>query len=185
MGKTEEKFLVLLNLLNNCRDKLYSLYNLFYANLKKAKGDSAEMAKLYDDVMSCHDELKVIDLQKDKKSPKLIVKNIVTRLNNNKQEFLEFYSQFKNALKDCMPLREEYKKEVVMCCDTYKKMKKGDEMDSFEKGYRQQVKLIKAILDKIKTCIIEYKNEDTVVENRKSLFDTTYVKSDYIAKTLV
>lgn len=184
MGKTEEKFLVLLNLLNNCREKMYSLYNLFYANHKKAKLDSMEMGKLYDDVMSCHDELKLLDSQKDKKSPRLIVKNIVNRVNESKAAFNELYHQFKSALKDCMPLRGEYKKEVVMCCDTYKKMKKDDTIDSYEKGYRQQVTLIKKILEKIKEIISAYKLDEEVVEDRKVKFDTTVVKSDYLAKTL-
>lgn len=181
MGKTEEKFIVLLKLLNNCRDKLHSLCSLFFANLKTAKQDSAEMGKLFDEVMDCENEIKMIN---SAKGSKLIIKSIKSRLVDAKNNFVDAYEKFKNSFKDAIPLRDEYKKEVVMCCDTYKKMRKSTEMDSIEKGYRQQVKLIQAILAKIKEYIREYKAESEIVEDKKARFDSTCSKVEKLASNL-
>lgn len=181
MGKADEKFMVVLQLLNTCRQKLDSLCNLFRASVVGSKQDSAELGRIFEQAVDCENELKLLN---PNKGSKLVVKSIKTRLTEAKKQFADMFESFSSRLKDCMPLREEYKKEVVMCCDTYKKMKTTDELNSIEKGYRQQVKLIQKILQKIKEYIAEYKAEKLQVEDKKARFDKTCSKVENLVSTL-
>lgn len=176
---SEKKLLTVLGLLNNCREKLRALYNLFNSNLLKAKTDSQEMSSLYDEAINSHNDLKGIatalsgkdNREKNIKASKPVVKTTKGNIAEYKQKFAELYYSFKHAFDDCMKLRADYKNEVVLCCDTYKKIKKDSASKSIEKGYRSQVNLIKAILDKIKSLILNYNKEDEKVEATKKEFD--------------
>ena len=52
------------------------------------------------------------------------------------------------------------------------------------KGYRQQVKLIKAVLDKIKALIVVYNQEDEKVEGIKKEFENMTKIVDRLASDL-
>ena len=185
MGNAKEKFIELLKLINNCREKLVGVYNLFSASVMKSKEDSLKMHDLHDEAVTNYDNLKAMNMGQMAKS-KLMIKNSKTRLEQIKKEFNELYADFTNALKDCVPLRDKYKKETSMCFEAYQQMSgKTEVSDSIAKGFRQQLKLIKAIFDKIKALILEYKAEKEVVINRKNIFDDFTKKADKLANSLV
>ena len=184
MATANEKYIELLKLLNNCREKLDGLCNLFVANYKTAKEDRVELGATYEEASSCHAELKQI-ASGGAKGSKLIIRTIKTNLNNQKEKFEEIYSRFSFALTDCMPLRKEYKSEVKACCDTYNLFKsKDNSTSSIDKGYRQQVRLIQSILNKIKSIIEAYNKEVELADEIKTSFNKTYEVAGILAGSL-
>ena len=185
MGNAKEKFIELLKLINNCREKLVAVYNLFSASVAKSKEDSAKMHELYDEAVTNYDNLKAMDMGQIAKS-KMAIKNTKNRNNEIILEFNDTYQEFMNALKECVPLRDKYKKETSMCFEAYQEMSgKTEVSESIAKGFKQQLKLIKAIFEKIKTLILEYKAEKEVVINRYNIFDEFSKKADKLANSLV
>ena len=58
-----------------------------------------------------------------------------------------------------------------MCCDTYKQLKvRLGEDASIEKGYKQQVKLIKRVLEKIDTVKVGYKGVKEEIKQQAKMF---------------
>ena len=184
MATANEKFIEVLKLLNNCREKLDGLCSLFVANYKTAKEDRVEMGAIYDEVSSSHDELKHIANGRNNGS-KLIVRTIKSKLGESKKAFNDLYTKFSSALDECIPLRKEYKGEVKACCDAYNMFKdKNGVPASIDKGYRQQVRLIQAILAKIKSVIEAYNKESEIGEELKNSFDKTCQVAEMLAGSL-
>lgn len=181
MGNTEEKFLVLLGLLNNCRQKYHSLYELSYSTLQTSKETKAELGRLHDEIMSIYDELKLIE--RSGKYSKLMVKSIKSKLEETKSEYSKNYEDFKSLFDECITLYKQYKSEVQMCCDTYNKMKNGEET-SVEKGYRQQVTVTQAIKSKTKEVITKHKDWVAQEEKRKNSVDNLYNNAQIIISSL-
>lgn len=182
MGYAKEKFLVLLELLNNCRRKFCSLYDLSYSTLQTAKEEKAELGRLHDEIMSIYDELKLI--QRSGKYSKLMVKSIRTRLEESKSEYFENYEDFKSLFNECISLYKQYKQEVQMCRDTYNTMKNGEETTPVEKGYRQQVKVTQAIKSKTKENITKYRGWVEAESERKTSVDNLYNNAQIIISSL-
>lgn len=193
----EKKLLAVLELLNTCREKLKALCNLFNTQVLNAKNDSQNMSSCLDAVMDQHNDLKGVasvlpkkargEREKLVKASKPIVKNAQKSLEELKKEFKDNYATFKVALDEAMKLRATYKAEVVSCCDAFKKFlgeKTVTGTDKLQKGYRQQVKMIKAILDKIKVLIEVYKQEDVKVEAIKKQFEALTKIVDRLAGDL-
>ena len=178
----EEKFLVLLNLINDCRNKFRSLYDLSFSTLQTAKEEKAELGRLHDEIMSIYDELKLIE--RSGKSSKLMVKSIKNRLEQTKGEYSSKYEDFVGLFNECIALYKQYKQEVQMCCDTYKKMKSGEELETVEKGYRQQVTIIQAIRGKTKENISKHKDWVEVERTRKNSLENIYNKAQVIVSSL-
>lgn len=181
----EKKLLAVLELLNTCREKIRALYNLFNSQVLNAKNDSQNMSSDLDFVMEKHDDLKGVAFALPKKAKeerqglvkasRPIVKGAQKSLRDVKESFYESYASFKNALNEAKQLRATYKKDVKDCCEAFKNFL-GEKVvagsDKIQKGYRQQVKLIKSILDKIVSLIEVYKQEDVKVEEIKKQFDS-------------
>ena len=82
---------------------------------------------------------------------------------------------YRIALKDCGSLKTEYKHAVKDLCAEFKSLMEGEEVDvSILKGYRQQVKIIKAILDKIELLISDYNVKKNKVEEDNARFTALY-----------
>ena len=181
MGNANEKFLVLLELLNNCRNKFRSLYDLTFSTLQMSKEKKAELGALHDEIMSIYDELKLIE--RSGKCSKLMVKNIKSKLEENKTAYTSAYEEFSHMFDECVNLYKQYKQEVQMCCDTYNKMKNGEET-SVEKGYRQQVTVIQAIKGKTKEVITKHKDWVEAEGKRKTSIDNLYNNAQIIISSL-
>ena len=79
-------------------------------------------------------------------------------------------------MSDCEACRKTYKHEVALCCQTYNALKEKSDTSSIEKGYKQQVKMIRRILEKIDTVKINYKSVKEEIKNLKAMFDELYNK---------
>lgn len=103
-----------------------------------------------------------------------------------KNEFYDKYDDFKNAFNDSIKLKKEYVKDVKACCDFYKDIKTQDEEvgTKIEKGYRQQVRLIQAILSKMKNIIQKYKDSVPVVDQMKNDLDSKIGYAGLLAERL-
>ncbi len=184
ISSQEKKLLAVLELLNTCREKNKALCNLFNTQVLKAKNDSQNMSYCLDAVIEKHNDLKGVASVLPKKAKgerdqlikasKPIVKDAQKSLDEIKNDFNDSYTSFKQALDEPMEWRKSYKEEIKACCDAFKKFlgdKMNDGINKLVKGYRQQVKMIKAILDKIKSLIEVYKQEETKVDEIKKQFD--------------
>ncbi len=197
LNPQEKKLYTVLELLNTCREKIKALCYLFNTQVLNAKADSDQMGVCLDTLIEKHNDLKGIAsvLPKAKKddratvakASKPIVKSTQVSVSDLKKDFAEHYANFKNALTEAMTLRATYKAEVVSCCEAFKKFLASKEVEGSEKivkGYRQQVKLIKAVLDKIKSLIVVYNQEDEKVEGLKKEFDNMTKIVDRLASDL-
>lgn len=197
LNSQQKKLYTVLELLNTCREKLKALCYLFNTQVLTAKADSQEMSSKLDAMIEKHNDLKGIatvlpnakKTERDKvvKASKPIVKNTQNSVQDLKMSFKEHYDSFKVALDEPKNLYKTYKAEVVSCCDAFKKFlsnKVVEGVEKIQKGYRSQVKLIRAIMDKIKTLTLVYNQEDEKVEEIKKQFESMSKLVDRLAVDL-
>ncbi len=169
MDKTQEKFFKLLKLLDDCRNKLRATYNLFVSCLEQAKSNRAEMQSLYEQMLDCKDTaVQIVSSNKPAKTKLSRLSNEVTAV---EYQYSELYNKLSHCMDDCESCRKTYKHEVSLCCQTYNVLKEKGISASIVKGYKQQVKLIRAVLNKIDEVKDLYKNLKTEVKEEKTLFD--------------
>ena len=94
-------------------------------------------------------------------------------------DFVDTCNKYKLALKDCGSLKTEYKHEVSELCKEFKSNINDETDPLIIKGYKQQVRVIKAILEKIELMVSDYNVKRNKVENDNvrfvELFDTVNV----------
>lgn len=185
IDKVRTKKLGVLELLNNCRIKLSGLFSLINTSVINAKQYSQDMGIVNTKVSGLYDDLKGItiatttsnkeDRPKNLRASKPVVKKINVEIKELTTEFWDLVEKFNSAIdKNYTELRTQYKSDVVACCQAYKTINdSGENSKAIDKGYRQQVKLIKHILDKINSVVAEYKDEREKVENIKTDFNRT------------
>ena len=148
MDKTQEKFLKLLKLLDGCRNKLLGTCNLFVTQYNHCKDVvKEELHQLYEQLLDCRDGIMQIDYVK--KTSNGMIKKAEASSENLKKEYDDKVSFVETCMNDAETCRNTYRHEVGMCCKTYKMLRTDDIKKSIDKGYRQLVRSIKAILDKI------------------------------------
>ena len=171
MGKTTEKYNELLKLLNNCRQKMSALSDLFVSCVLSAGSLKDDMVQKLHKLSSLRDDLvgvtsAIATTEKENRArnnrvamPK--IKEINAQIKETKDEFDKDRRDFKEALDKPAELRATYKKEIAMCCNLFKDWSQNGVSAIIEKGYKQQVKIIRSILDKINTLISKY-NKDSI-----------------------
>ena len=170
MEKTQgqEKYLKILELLNGCREKLFATYNLFVANLETAKQTKTELGEMYEQLLDLRGEY--VQLTTSGKPAKMRVNKVRKDAETLKAEHDEKVSGVDTIMDDANACRKAYKQEVIMCCDTYKKLKEKGIEGSQDKGYKQQVKLVKRILEKIDTVKVSYKGVKEEIKLQAQMF---------------
>ena len=88
--------------------------------------------------------------------------------------FKDNCNKFRVALKECGALKSEYKHNCSELCNEFKSLVDENTEISIVKGYKQQVKMIKVILEKIEQLIFEYNAKKNKVENDNAKFDELY-----------
>lgn len=167
--KAQEKYLKILELLNGCREKIFATYNLFVANLEQTKQVKADLGVKYEQLLDLRSEY--MQLVSSSKPAKMRIGKIRKDAVALKTEHDEQVKSVDGIMDDANACRKSYKQEVVMCCDTYKQLKtKLGEDASVDKGYKQQVKLIKRILEKIDTVKIGYKGAREEIKEQAKMF---------------
>ena len=168
-AKAQEKYLKILELLNGCREKMYATCNLFVANLEQTKQVKADLAVKYEQLLDWRNEY--MQLISSNKPAKMRISKIRKDAAVLKNEHDEQVSSVDGIMEDANACRASYKKETAMCCDTYKQLKiKLGEDSAVEKGYKQQVKLIKRILEKIDTIKVGYKSIKEEIKEQAKMF---------------
>lgn len=170
MDKKQEKFFTLLKLLDDCRQKLYATYNLFVSCLAQAKQKRGELGEMYEQMLAYRDDLAMFE-----KSGKKVSKAKLTKYSKDaevlKKAYADLVEQILHIMDDCERCRKTYKGEVALCCKTYKLLKPDDMPSTIHKGYRQQVKLTRAILDKTEEVKESYKKVKDEVKTEYVLFN--------------
>ena len=171
MDKTtaQEKYFKILELLNGCREKMFATFNLFVANLEQGKQVKAELGGMYEQLLDLKGEY--VQLISSNKPAKMRIGKIRKDATALKQEHDEKVSGVDHLMDDANACRKSYGQEVMMCCDTYKQLKlKLGEDKAIDNGYKQQVKLIKRILEKIDTVKIGFKGVKEEIKEQAKMF---------------
>lgn len=175
MDKTQSKFLTILQLMDNCRNKLYATYNLFVSKFEEAKISRAELHEIYEKLLEYRDEVKEITALGKGKNRLSKIKQESTSLKGRHYELVD---KIDNGTKDCEECRKTYKHEVSLCCQTYNALKQDELPASITKGYRQQVKLIRKILDEIDGVKEKYSKFKQKVNDENAMFEQLYSAID-------
>ncbi|MBO5909898.1 MAG: hypothetical protein J6Q15_00155 [Clostridia bacterium] len=173
MDKTQEKFFKLLKLLDDCRNKLRATYNLFMSCLEQTKNIKGDLGGMYEQMLDYRDEM--MQIASSKKPAKTKLTKLATETNRLKDSYNEQIELVTHIMDDCESCRKTYKHEVSLCCQTYNMLKQEGLASSIVKGYKQQVKLIRAILDKIDDIKDNYKQLKAEIKQEKEMFDKLYV----------
>ena len=167
--KAQEKYLKILELLNGCREKLFATYNLFVANLEQTKQIKSELGEKYEKLLDLREEY--VQLTSSGKPAKMRIAKVRKDASELKTEHDSQVASVDTIMDDAKACRKSYKQEVVMCCDTYKQLKeKLGEDARMEGGYKQQVKLVKRILEKIDNVKVGYKAVKEEIKEQAKMF---------------
>jgi len=171
--------------LNDNRSKLSALYSLYNSSLLVAENNRTELGVYYEQMIDLKNEINTISLAlanaKKAERAETLSRNRskIKRLNleaaQANSSFNESTKKYRIALKDCGSLKTEYKHTVKELCDEFRSLMGKQEVDvTILKGYRQQVKIIKAILDKIELLISDYNVKKNKVEEDNTRFVALY-----------
>ena len=180
----ENKLLNIIRELNDNRSKLSALFSLYNSSLVVAETNRAELMNYYE---------QMIDLKNDVNSLSIMISNVkkaerVSLYNKNKMKikslgneinlvnnsFQDGCKKYKIALKECGSLKSEYKHTISELCKEFKALVTQDTDVSILKGYKQQVKIIKAILEKIEVLIADYNVKRNKIEDDSVKFTELY-----------
>lgn len=171
MDKTQSKFLTILKLMDDCRSKLYATLNLFVTKYEEAKISRTELREIYEKLLEYRDE--IIALVASGKG-KARISGIKQSCATEQARHHEITNNINTGIDDPEKCRKTYKHEVKLCCDTYNALKQGELPASITKGYKQQVKLIRAILDKIEVVKEKYAVLKQGVKEENAMFEQLY-----------
>ena len=181
-----ERLYEIIKLLNDNRSKLSALYSLYNSSLLVAENNRAELGVYYEQMLDLKNELNSISLtmanaKKNERAEILSrnrskIKRLDMEVNQANSNFAQSTKNYRIALRDCGSLKTEYKHAVKELCAEFKSLMTENTDVSVSKGYRQQIKIIKAILDKIELLISDYNVKKNKVEEDNVRF-TALVES--------
>lgn len=195
--ETKQQLLEIIKTLNDNRSKLSALYSLYNSSLLVAETNRASLVEYYQQMVDFKNDINLISstiynakksernvvLSKNKSKIKHINSEIVT-LNN---DFNITTNNFKIALKECGCLKTEYRHEISELCKKFKAIYAENQKDIDEiivKGYKQQVKIIKSIFDKIELLISDYNIKRNKMEEDNTKFVELYNSTNMLIKRL-
>ncbi len=170
--------------LNNNRSKLSALFSLYNNSLIVAEATRTDLMNYFEQLLDYRNDLTTItntistfkkadrETEFNKIQPK--IKKIDKDLKQISEEFKDATNKFKLALQDCGSLKTEYKHEVSELCKEFKTTLNDDTPTIVLKGYKQQVKIIRSILDRIELLISDYNVKKNKVEQDSERFNALY-----------
>ena len=180
----ENKLLEIIRQLNDNRSKLSALYSLYNSSLLVAETNRAELSNYYEQMIDLKNDVNSLSvmisgMKKGERASaynknKSKIKHLGSEINLVNNYFNDECKKFKIALKECGNLKREYKHTVSELCKEFKTLVNEDTDTSIIKGYKQQVKVIKAILEKIEFLIADYNVKKNKVENDNAKFGQLY-----------
>lgn len=170
--------------LNDNRNKLSALYSLYNSSLLVAENSRQELGTYYEQMIDFKNDLNTLSSQigNAKKSErtdlltknKIRIKKIGLGSKEASSMFNDNCGKYRIALKECGSLKTEYKHTIGELCKQFKATINNDTDALILKGYKQQVKIIKAILDKIETLISDYNVKKNKMEEDNTKFNQLY-----------
>ena len=170
--------------LNDNRSKLSALYSLYNSSLLVAENSRQELGTYYEQMIDFKNDLNTLSSQigNAKKSErtdlltknKIRIKKIGLGSKETSSMFNDNCGKYRIALKECGSLKTEYKHTISELCKQFKATINDDTDALILKGYKQQVKIIKAILDKIETLISDYNVKKNKMEEDNTKFNQLY-----------
>lgn len=179
-----EKLLEIIKALNDNRSKLSALYSLYNSSLIVAEDNRQTLGTYFEQIIDFKNEANMISnsIFNAKKTERdaVISKNMskIKRINNEINEVNENFKssckKYKLALQECGSLKTEYKHAVSELCKEFKACIDDNTDAIIIKGYKQQVKIIKAILEKIELLICDYNIKKNKVDEDNVKFDELF-----------
>ena len=189
-----ERLTQILKDLNDYRSKLSALYSLYNSSLLVAEEGRVELSAYYEQLIDLKNELSLITTMiaqatKTERTATLSKnRSKIRRLDSEIQQtnlgFNTSCKKYRIALKDCGSLKTEYKHEVSELCKEFKSLVSEETDEMLIKGYKQQVKIIKAILEKIEELICDYNVKKNKVEEDTSRFTELYETANQLLEHL-
>ena len=181
--ETKDRLLNIIKALNDNRSKLSALYSLYNSSLLVAETNRASLSEFYQQMVDYKNDLNLLSntIYSAKKTERAEAlnknKSKINRINADvmaiNKDFIANTKSYKIALQDCGSLKTEYKHEISELCKEFKSIY-GSNQDAIDpivlKGYKQQVKIIKAILDKIELLISDYNIKRNKMEEDNTRF---------------
>ncbi len=191
-----ERLKEILKELNDNRSKLSALFSLYNSSLITAEDSRASLSSYYEQMIDLKNDLNMLSnsIASFKKSDR------ASELKKNKSKIIQFgkdaveansnfednCNRYKLALQECGSLKTEYKHAVSELCKEFKSIVSSEK--SVEpiliKGYKQQVKIIRAILDRIEMLIADYNVKRNKVEVDSERFTELYESVNSIISQL-
>ena len=170
--------------LNNNRSKLSALYSLYNSSLLVAETSRAELSSYYEQMIDFKNELNsltnlIASVKKAERvdaynKNKSKIKRIDSEINVVNNNFKDNCNKYRIALQECGSLKTEYKHTVSELCKEFKSTVDDNTDTIIIKGYKQQVKVIKAILERIEALISDYNVKKNKVEQDNEKFNEIY-----------
>ncbi len=180
----ENKQLEIIRSLNDNRSKLSALFSLYNSSLLVAETNRAELIEYYERMIDLKNDINSLSvmISSAKKADraslvsknKTKIKNFNAELNLVNNSFTSGCKKYRIALAECGSLKSEYKHAVSELCKEFKATVDENTDPSIIKGYKQQVKLIRNILDRIEQLISDYNVKKNKIEEDNLTFTELY-----------
>lgn len=178
------RILEIIKELNDNRSKLSALFSLYNTSLLVAENSRAELSNYYEQMIDLKNDINSLSvmLAGAKKTERLAaisknktkIKHLGSEIKLVNDYFADSCKNYRIALKECGSLKSEYKHTVSELCKEFKSLVDENTDVSIIKGYKQQVKVIKAILEKIEFLIADYNVKKNKVEDDNEKFGALY-----------
>ena len=190
----ENKLIDIIKLLNDNRSKLSALFSLYNSSLLVAEENRVELGNYYDQMIDLKNDINslsimISNVKKSERTSmynknKMKIKHLDSEANLVNNYFNDGCKKYRIALKECGSLKSEYKHTVSELCKEFKAIIDDNTDPSIIKGYKQQVKIIKAILEKIELLIADYNIKKNKVEADNIKFGELYASVNSILNQL-
>ncbi len=170
--------------LGDNRSKLSALFSLYNTSLITAEASRGELTVYYEQMIDFKNDLSNIasTIVKAGKSEREVEvsknQNKISRIekesNKIRKDFADLTNKYRNALQECGSLKTEYKHEICELCKEFKSNLGEDTPQSVVKSYKQQVKVLKSILDRIEQLVADYNIKRNKVEKDNESFNELY-----------
>lgn len=180
--------------LNDYRSRFSALYSLYNSSLLVAEEDRAELSSYYEQMIDLKNELSLIttalsQVKKAERANELSrqrskIKRLDAEIKQTSTSFESSCKKYRIALKECGSLKTEYKHSVSELCNEFKSLVSENTEEIIIKGYKQQVKIIKSILERIEQLICNYNVQKNKVEEDNTRFTALYETANSLLKLL-
>ena len=171
--------------MTDCTSKMRALYNLINVTLIDAEQDRTELGLDYEKMIDYKNDVNTIltDVSAVKKAerPQIISKNrgkLRTIQNDAKrvnESFVSVLAKYKKVLKESLPLKVEYLKEVKELCNEFNAILQNGQVEEYhKKGFSQQLKMVKLINSKTEELICDYNVKRNQLESDNEKFNALY-----------